>query len=207
MSLDAGGGQVGGLGAHERATGVQHLRSEPPTHGCRNGQDAVKQATQYHWQKVPDESAIDMERHVARVAAREPRSVLPGRLECDVSARVSGTDHEHRAVAKLAGVAVVERVHLHDGRIEVAGKHRHVWLLEGGHRDDDVVGLEAPVAGDDQQVVPLARDPIDAQVKLDGKLEPARVRPGESRPFRPSSGSCVAEPGRACRRGPRTGRA
>jgi len=53
---------------------------------------------------------------------------------------------EDAAVLELAGVAVVDRVYLDDVRREVAGELGHTRLLVVAHRDDDLLGMQRPIA-------------------------------------------------------------
>ena len=56
-------------------------------------------------------------------------------------------DNEDRAFLQLREVAVVVGVKLGDARVELVRELRRVRLLEHARGGDDVVGLEATVAG------------------------------------------------------------
>src|SRR5262249_20240921 len=54
-------------------------------------------------------------------------------------------------------------------------ERRHAWHLVTGHRDYDVVGLEAAGAGLDDVLAAAARQTIDAHAVADRQLKTARV--------------------------------
>ena len=55
------------------------------------------------------------------------------------------------------------------------GKRRNVRPLEVCHRDDDVAGFEAPIAGRDQKRVAGTRDTINVNAGAYRQLERPRV--------------------------------
>ena len=85
-------------------------------------------------------------------------------------------DDEHRPVLQLRQVAVVVGVKLGDARIELARELGRVRPLEDARGDDDVVGLEAPVAGGRDVAAVLLRQRLDGRAAADRELEARRVR-------------------------------
>ena len=137
-------------------------------------------------------------------------SCCRGRLEGDVGARVARADDQHRPGLQLREVAVVARVELGDARIELAGEVGDVRLLEDARRDDDVVGLEPPVARGARR---SGRPPSSAcrpPCRCAPAARTAPRTPRGSRPSRPWSGTRSRAPGSASpagRRGSRASRA
>ena len=161
------------------------------------------------------EAAVDVERELARVRSGEERRE-PGLRELvrDVPAGVRGADDEHRAVAELLGPAVVGGVEQSDRGVELAGEGRRhrMLVLEDPRREDDVVRLEAPVAGRNDVSTVVAVEAVGPDAVHDGErealgvrlevlrhLEPQRVgvlRPREAHPRQPVDDRGRVEPER-----------
>src|SRR3712207_8000288 len=69
------------------------------------------------------------------------------RFESDLRSGVSRAHHQNRTILELRGVAVLARMQLHDGRMELLGEGGDLRDLVGARRDDDVFRFETPVAG------------------------------------------------------------
>ena len=96
-------------------------------------------------------------------------------LERDLGARVARPHDEDAAVPELRRVAVLAGVQLDDGRIELLRECRPPGSLPVGHRDHDVVGLEPPIAGGQDEPVAVLREPVDLDTGLHGELKPRGV--------------------------------
>ena len=93
-----------------------------------------------------------------------------GDLVGDVGAGVRGADDEHRAVAELAGTAVLARVQLQDRRVELAREVGDVRsAAEGAGGDHDVVAGVGPPGrirrGDGEAAVGSRRRGLDADAE------------------------------------------
>ena len=150
-----------------------------------------------HAEPHPSAAALDRHRDLPGVRAREDDVVLDASLVGDVRARVARADDEHRPVLQLRQVAVVVRVKLGDARIELARELGRVRPLEDARGDDDVVGLEAPLAGVRDVAAVLLRQRVDRRAAAHRAARSASHTPRGSRPSRPSSGTRCAARGTA----------
>ena len=153
------------------------VRAHLPAHRRVDGEDVRAGEERAPRKTDPPAPALDRHRELAGVRAREDDIVRRRRLVGDVRARVARADDEHRPVLELRQVAVVARVELGDARVELARELGRVRPLEDAGGDDDVVGLEAPVAGGRHvAAVLLRRAPSTAVPLRTGQLEARRVR-------------------------------
>ena len=113
---------------------------------------------------------------LATVAARQPGLMQPGYVEGDLGPRVSSADDENGALPQLGGPPVVGGGQLDDARIERGGEGGHAGSLVGTRRHDHVVGLEPPIAGDEEVPAPGPAQSVDVDTGPNGKVEPCGVR-------------------------------
>ena len=118
----------------------------------------------------PSHPAIDRERHLAGVAAREPGLVArASRAERDLAARIARTDDEDRPGLELRRAPILARVELGDVGSQLARELGDARLAEPAGGDDDLRRLESVVAGADHE--PAVIGPIEA---VDADAEPNR---------------------------------
>jgi hypothetical protein len=81
---------------------------------------------------IPRRRALDAERDMAGLLARQPGRVPAGDLEGDLGSGVAGSDHEDAALLELGRVVVAGRMELDDVRPEVGGEGgtRGTWKLD-----------------------------------------------------------------------------
>jgi len=102
--------------------------------------------------------AAEPKRNAAHVPARHPGLVTSTHgFERDLRSGVSGADEQHAARLELREIPIFARVQLDDRGIEVRRKPGNPRLLEGGHRDDDVLRLVPPTVGGDEVAIALTR--------------------------------------------------
>jgi hypothetical protein len=124
---------------------------------------------------VPRRRALDPERHMAGLLARQPGRVSAGDLEGDLCSRVARSDHEGAAFLELGRVVVAGRVELDDIGTEVGGEGGYPGDLEGRHGHHRVVGLPAAVARGDYEPAVVLEEPVHPDAGPNRELEPGRV--------------------------------
>ena len=102
--------------------------------------------------------------------------VRPRQLDGDLGAGIAEADDEGRTVCELRRISVVDRVQLHDPRIEILRERRLLRHAVGAGRDHDVLGLERFEAGLDDVALSVVPDPVDRDTRARRELEPSRVR-------------------------------
>jgi hypothetical protein len=119
---------------------------------------------------------VDVERHLADVAAREPGLVPGGRRAVrDLGAGVAGPDHQHPAGVELRRGPILARVELGDVRPQPGREIRDARLAERARRNDHLAGLEPVLAGDQQEARIGSFQAVDVDAHGDGQVELARV--------------------------------
>ena len=153
----------------------------------------------------PIRPATGAHRLLARVSSGEQHTVLARRFERDLGSRVPGADDERVALLELRRPPVLAGVQLHDARIQRTREGRDPGALVRAGRDDDVVGLEPPVAGRQRRKL---RSPSRAgpRGRRFGRGDRSgRRRPRSSRPRRPSWGTTRTARGTPSPAGSRSG--
>ena len=111
--LDPALEQVPSLDADHRAAVAAQLVHQLVAHRAPSGEDVLPGEEQ-DGEDRPERRGPEPGRDLAAVAAGQDRRVRLGQLVGDVGAGVARADDEHRAVADLAGPAVLARVQLQD---------------------------------------------------------------------------------------------
>src|SRR5262245_48268152 len=104
------------LGADERV--VAGVRTKLAPDRVAPGEHAVPKKAK-HPEREPETPAAVRYRDLAVRLPRDRGGSCAHELGCDLGARVSEADDEHRALAQLGRRAVLARVELHDARVEV----------------------------------------------------------------------------------------
>src|SRR5690606_7688144 len=104
--LDACGREILPLHADERTADRDDLATHAPPDRCRDTEHTMKQEAEHHGQDQSCRTAVDAERHLARVATCQLGRVRPRHLDGDLGTGITGTDNEYGAITKLCGTAV-----------------------------------------------------------------------------------------------------
>src|SRR6266545_4881551 len=174
-ALDSDGCEVLRLHPDQRRRARGELRTDLAPDRRPPRQYAVAEKPE-HRQCEPGREASMANGDLTRGPSRERDRVRPRELEGNLGARVAQPDDEHAAFLQLRRVPVLARMHLHDARIELPREDGHLRNPVRARRDDDVVGLEAPVARVHDVPIADARDSLHADAGADRKIEPRGIR-------------------------------
>ena len=102
--------------------------------------------------------------------------MVTGNIEGNLGTRVAGPDDEDSALTQLVAVAVLGRMELDDGVVELSREGRDARVLIGTGSHHDVVGKEPVIARGHHETVPAVRQPVHLDPGSNRKPEPLGVR-------------------------------
>ncbi len=91
------------------------------------------------------------------------------------AARVAGADDEDSTFTQLVGIAVLGRMELDDGAVELGREGRDERVLIGAGRHHDVVGKELIIARGHDKAISGVRQPVDLDPGSNREPEPLGV--------------------------------
>jgi hypothetical protein len=100
---------------------------------------------------------------------------MTGRLQSDLGPGVAGADHKDATFPKLRWLAVLARMQLDDGRIELGGKIWDPRGVKGPRGHHDIVGFETQITGGCDEPMLLLDEPVDPYTGSNGEIELRRV--------------------------------